>query len=280
MAYLPATFASVSASAMAPAGCERVSVSSVSIHRPRVGTSFAAIAAPPRNCDEDPRSLSKTENTRPWNGTPPPPSSEDEASHATRNLDSFVFHDGFSVCRHGLVLNLRFLVAPNAPTSTNGSEYPVKSAPLRPLHDTTTTCTCVVWGGSRGMPTVAAVGFSGVSPLALSSKESSPSSPSSSLAPASSSVTTATVLLPRVHDPIEGDADVWLASAGVVGCAGGSSRVDTGAKRPVGNAVGVPSGITCRIPTGRVDVDADDDVPSPEDALSPSIGAWPSVPMV
>ena len=88
------------------------------------------------------------------------------------------------------------------------------------------------------------------------------------------------VFLPRVHDPIEGDADVRSASAGVVGCVGGSSRGDTGAKRPVGNAVGVPSGITCRIPTGRVDVDADDDVPSPEDALSPSIGACPSVPMV
>ena len=97
----------------------------------------------------------------------------------------------------------------------------MKSAPLRPLHDTTTTCTCEGWGGSRGMPTVAAVGFSGVSPLALSSKESSPSSPSSSLAPGSSSETTAMVFLPRVHDPIEGDADVRLASAGVVGCVGG-----------------------------------------------------------
>jgi len=88
------------------------------------------------------------------------------------------------------------------------------------------------------------------------------------------------VFLPRFQDPIEGDADVRLASAGVVGCAGVSSRVDTGAKRPVGDAVGVPSGITCRILTERVDIDADDDVPSPEDALSPSIGPWPSVPMV
>ena len=105
-------------------------------------------------------------------------SDEDESSsHATRNLASFVRHDGFKVWRTGLVRNRRCFGALKAPTSTNGSEYPVKSAPLRPLHETITTWTCVGGGGWFVDASCASVryvcgSFSGVSPLALSSKES------------------------------------------------------------------------------------------------------------
>jgi hypothetical protein len=119
----------------APGGNVGRKSSVISSHLPPRGTSRAAITAPPRNSDLEPQLRSNTEMAIPRNipGSNPSFRSDTESfsvsvfcgepsPHRTKNRLVRAFHVGFKVIFATLVLYLCFLSAPNAPTSTNGSE--------------------------------------------------------------------------------------------------------------------------------------------------------------
>ena len=133
------------ASGHAPAGKRPEERRRSSVHAPHLGIWDAGTSAPPRKSLERPQSRSNTENARP----PRASSSAEAFGRGTRKRHSAASKVGLRVCVSAGVRYLRDLRAPNAPTSTNGSEYDVQSAPRRPSHETMTTWACVM-GGSEG----------------------------------------------------------------------------------------------------------------------------------